>query len=377
MLSFRQQAGFRQGLLFAQSNQFADRLLDQLAILERQLARQCQAVRPVFAVGRVSDVRQAHPGRQNATAIRTFGGLGGVEIEAGIQFLEAIMLQFQFIHPEIIGDDIAGLKNVVVAVAFRLDSLRRKQQHCFAVDLEQVRTFPHVAEVRQAGVDFAHQFPFQGILGAIHQDRAGFVATLGTDDGVIDAVLLPDFGIADVVGVAFRIAGDSRRQKLREAAVRFQAGNDLVRHPFPFFRADIAGVHDVQLAVLDEAAARIDAVAVVRGVRKQRDALFIPLHEVRRSQMEPVFQAVDCAHRKPLIEKMPFAVEISEAVRIVQKACVRLDVVVLAEGGLRHPFRQFVQIVVGIIRDLFIALLARPFFHRVIPFFVCLIKQFS
>ena len=180
-----------------------------------------------------------------------------------------------------------------------------------------------------------------------------------------------------MVGVAFRIAGDSRRQKLREAAVRFQAGNDLVRHPFPFFRADIAGVHDVQLAVLDEAAARIDAVAVVRGVRKQRDALFIPLHEVRRSQMEPVFQAVDCAHRKPLIEKMPFAVEISEAVRIVQKACVRLDVVVLAEGGLRHPFRQFVQIVVGIIRDLFIALLARPFFHRVIPFFVCLIKQFS
>ncbi|MPM24322.1 hypothetical protein SDC9_70803 [bioreactor metagenome] len=155
---------------------------------------------------------------------------------------------------------------------------------------------------------------------------------MGTDDCVIDAVLLPDFGIAEVVGVAFRIAGDSRRQELREAAVFFHAGNNLVRHPFPFFRADIAGIHDVQLAVFDEGAAGIDAVAVVLGIRQQRDALILPLHEVGRSQMVPVLQAVDRAHREPLIEKMPFAVEISEAVRIVQKAGVRLDMVVLAEG---------------------------------------------
>ncbi|MPN09640.1 hypothetical protein SDC9_156931 [bioreactor metagenome] len=99
-------------------------MLDQFAILDGQLARQGQAVRPVFAVGRVRNIRQAHPGRQDAAAVRAFGGLGGVEIETGIQFLEAFMLQFQLIHPEIISDDITGLKNVVVTVAFRLQSLR-------------------------------------------------------------------------------------------------------------------------------------------------------------------------------------------------------------------------------------------------------------
>ena len=120
-------------------------------------------MRPAFAVGRVRHFRQPHPCGQDAPSVRAFRRLGRVEVEAGIQFVEAIVFQLQIVQLEVIADDIAGPEDVPVMVALWFEALRREEQYRLSVDFEQVGAFPHIAEVRQLDVQLPLQLPGQSI----------------------------------------------------------------------------------------------------------------------------------------------------------------------------------------------------------------------
>ena len=88
----------------------------------------------------------------------------------------------------------------------------------------------------------------------------------------------------------------------------------------------MARIHEIELAVLLDAAACKAAICIVRLVGKERDGLALPVYEIAARHMRPM-------HRPPLrligimlIEEMILAAEIGKAVRIVAPADARRDV---------------------------------------------------
>ena len=88
----------------------------------------------------------------------------------------------------------------------------------------------------------------------------------------------------------------------------------------------MACIHEIEPAVLLNAAARKAAIRIIRPVRVKRDGLALPVHEIAARHMSPM-------HRPPLrligimlIEEMILAAEIGKAVRIIAPADPRRDV---------------------------------------------------
>ncbi|MNE46619.1 hypothetical protein D3C80_1409660 [compost metagenome] len=94
-------------------------------------------------------LRHAHPGDQQPATIFGLGGLRRIEFEAEIQLVEGAMFEsglpiIQF------ASEIARLINVEILFGLRRQPLWATDQYLDPVQCEQVRAFPHIAEIADA-----------------------------------------------------------------------------------------------------------------------------------------------------------------------------------------------------------------------------------
>ena len=93
---------------------------------------------------------------------------------------------------------------ILIAEFLGIHALRADGENLFTVQLEVIRTLPHIAERLFRGNDF-HQFPVEQIVALIEQNRSAVIVHPRALHHIIDAVFLPDFGITDMARAVFRI----------------------------------------------------------------------------------------------------------------------------------------------------------------------------
>ncbi|MNW61190.1 hypothetical protein D3C74_392290 [compost metagenome] len=86
------------------------------------------------------------------------------------------MSKLSRLHIQWITDYITRRINITRVVQLR--SLRTEAENPLTVKFKIIRTFPHIAEIGQTGMQFANLFPFVKINGAIEHGSAGKIGTL-------------------------------------------------------------------------------------------------------------------------------------------------------------------------------------------------------
>ena len=223
---------------------------------------------------------------------------------------------------------------VEVALALRIDALRREDQRLMAVELREVRALPHEALIAvRLGHDVL-ELPVLKILRLKDEHLADLVRRLRADDRVVASLVLPDLRIAEVMILARRDvlrqlddrillrllevdAVDADREVLRLNAVRLAR---LLQ------QVDMACIEQVELAVLLDATAREAAICIVRMIREERDRLTLPVHEILTRRMCPVHRPPFGLVRVVLIEEMVLAAKVGKAIRVIAPADARRDV---------------------------------------------------
>ena len=266
--------------LAAQLLQLARRALVEAAMLQRQLARAGHGVDPAVTARRVGFfilLGYAHPAEQQAAAIFHLRRLGRVELEAGVQLAKFAVAEGRL--PVIqLTEQIAGLITVEIAFRLRRQPLRAADQHVVAVQREQVRALPHVAEftqVVQAGTgDLPQRLPVAQIAGTQQQHLAAILQVTRAEHHVPGILMTPHFRIAYVAAVALR-----QRQHRPEFAVFAPIAflsQALVSGARAVGEFHVAGVDQRDFVFRHHRRAGVTAVAVVTGARRQGDRLMFP-----------------------------------------------------------------------------------------------------
>ena len=223
---------------------------------------------------------------------------------------------------------------VEVALAFRLDALRRENQRLVAVELREIRALPHEALIAvRLGHDML-ELPVLKVFRLKDEHLAHLVGRLRADDCVVAAVVLPDLRIAEVVILTRR---DTLRQRddrillrlLEVDAIRADCESlrlDAVRLARLLQEVNVTRVEEVELAILLDAAAREAAICIVGMIRKERDWLTLPVHEILARHMCPVHRPPLGLVRIVLVEEMVLAAKVGKAVRVIAPADTRRNV---------------------------------------------------
>ena len=223
---------------------------------------------------------------------------------------------------------------VEVALALRLDALRREDQRLVAVELREVRALPHEALIAVCLGHDVLELPVLEVLRREDEHLAHLVCRLCADDRVVAALVLPDLRIAEVMILArrdvLRQLDDRILLRLLEVdavdADREILRLDAVRLARLLQQVDMACIEQVELAVLLDATAREAAICIVRMIREERDRLTLPVHEILARRMRPVHRPPLRLVRVVLIEEMVLAAKVGKAIRVIAPADARRDV---------------------------------------------------
>jgi len=188
---------------------------------------------------------------------------------------------------------------------------------------EEIRAFPHVAVARRVVVDDqrAEVVPVHQVVGTVVPDRAVLLFDRGADGHVPAVGLAPDRVVAVVAAAdAGGRLGDERVGRvLLERAHAVAAdrqtraalcADDVVVHAHP-------GVMEIHRIADAHGAAGKDAGGVVGMVGEKRERAMFPVHEITADGVAPVHVAPVGAVGVVLIEQVKHAVELHEAVRVV------------------------------------------------------------
>lgn len=321
--------------LVAQGGQFAGRLGVEDAVNYRNFPRQGQGAGPTIRVLLRRFVKGTHPAKLELAAIRSRKALGGVKVVPVIKLRrlasgEALGLVVK------LADPVTDLGGVQEPLALGLNAHWRVNQDVLPADGEKVGAFPHPAlGVLALGLDDrAAGFPVEEIGRFVEEDPAELIALmLAAEHQVVAAIVLPDFWIAEVLGVVGRGFDDRIVFVLCEMNAIVAVGQVLI---FPevvevtVAVVVMAGVEQVESPVFDDRRAG-EATAAVLGIAgDQGDRQLLPVDEVAAADVAPV-------HRPPLggvgvelVEDVVVALKVAETVRVVQPATGGRDVVVLA-----------------------------------------------
>ena len=163
-----------------------------------QLARHRHLARPAVCLLRHCALPHREPANHQAAAVRRLRDLRRVEIEAVVEDVERIVVEDArlVVH---LAEHRDRLMQVEVALAFRLDALRRENQRLVAVELREIRALPHEALIAvRLGHDML-ELPVLKVFRLKDEHLAHLVGRLRADDCVVAAVVLPDLRIAEVV----------------------------------------------------------------------------------------------------------------------------------------------------------------------------------
>ena len=306
--------------LDAQGLDLCGRAREDVPLAQGQHARQRQAVHPALLTRRVLGilVGHAHPAEQDVAAFM-LDDLRCVEVEAVVELLEFRVLHHVHAVERQVACDVAGLVDVLAVELARLESLRAEDQRIVAAEVQHVRALPHVAEVLKARLELAEILPALFRL-LVDEDRAAqlLLVSLCADDEVALAVAMEEIRIAEVARDALGAVRHDDRALL-DMAVLLQRAEALRRRAHAVILG-VAGVEDVDLALLREAAARVAAVLVVLVARPERELRHRVVDEVARPDMRPALVLVLAAKRIPLVEDMVFAIRERQAIRVVDEA---------------------------------------------------------
>ena len=265
-------------------------------------------------------------------------------------------------------DHVARLVNVVEEATLRRDVLRRNNHDVLVAEMRKARAFPHssLGIIRLGNGDDRFVVPVEEIAGLEQNDLgAGAVVDSVADNAVIFAVVVPDFGIAEVdIGdnrVVVRNVDDGIFFVLGEVDTVFGIGVALTLGDVAAARTAgridtgrigrggidaartveaLAGVHEPEFAFKFDAAAAEAAVPVVPFVtfgqraRRNCDRLVFPTAEIFARGMPPMHWTPVDGIRVVLVENVILPFVPAEAVRIVQPSAGRSNVI------LRIPFRR-------------------------------------
>ena len=148
------------------------------------------------------------------------------------------------------------------------------------------------------------------------------------------------------VAVVARVARGIRRQDdllLADGAVICQRAEALRGRAHACRVLRIAGIEHADAPGLDEAAAGVAAVLVMRVARPHRELRHRVVHEVARRRVRPALVLVLAAKRVPLVEDVRDAARVDEPVRVVDEPERHLEVepiVPAVSEWQRRPHRR-------------------------------------
>ena len=217
-----------------------------------------------------------------------------------------------------------GGMEVLVPPVLRLVPLRARKEDILAAEGEKVGALIDAARRERIPPQRADVLPLEEVGRTIEKDLPLLLRRERAHHRVIHLPALEHLGVAEVGAGAVLgelVALDDLAELLEVDAVR-RDGERL-----RLTAAEDGGVHEIELAVLDDRRARIAAVAVRRAARSERGGLELPLHEVLRGIVPPVHGVPRCAVGIELEEELILAERIAEAVRVVHPADGRHDVI--------------------------------------------------
>ena len=216
---------------------------------------------------------------------------------------------------------------VLVPPVLRLVPLRARKEDILAAEGEKVGALIDAARRERIPPQRADVLPLEEVGRTIEKDLPLLLRRERAHHGVIHLPALEHLGVAEVGAGAVLgelVALDDLAELLEVDAVR-RDGERL-----RLTAAEDGGIHEVELAVLDDPRAGIAAVAVRRAARSERGGLELPLDEVLRGIVPPVHGVPRRAVGIELEEELILAERIAEAVRVVHPADGRHDVIGMA-----------------------------------------------
>ena len=264
-----------------------------------------------------------------------------VEVEALVELLKPPVQELHALEREM-PREVARLEAILVFILFRREALRAEEQHVVAAELEQVRALPHVAELLVLRRDLAARRPVARALVLVDEHGARLVFALRAEHEVAPPVAIEDVGVA----VVARVARGIRRQDdllFRDRPVVPQRAEALRGRAHACRVLRVARVEYAHAPVLDEAAAGVAAVLVMRVARPHRELRHRVVHEVARRRVRPALVLVLAAQRVPLVEDVRDAARVDEPVRVVDEPERHLEVepiVPAVSEWKRRPHRR-------------------------------------
>ena len=222
------------------------------------------------------------------------------------------------------------------------NALGRYRQKPLAVQLKQVGAFPHIAKGFGGGngVDVV---PMQLVGAFKHQHFAMVVQCSGTQHHIVAPIQCKHFGIAHMAGQPGGIILVVHQAALVVQMDGIAAGGKADIVPAPLLDVvifagvlDIAGIVQVQHAVLHQSGAGINAMAVKRFVRVQHYGQAFPVEQIAAAHVPPVLDPSRGVKRAVLIKYMVFIADLAQPVGVVQPAHRGLNMQLLPVGIRRH-----------------------------------------
>ena len=325
-------------LLLPELTEQRQRLLDETASPDGELARQRHASLPVLLVRRVRGIRQSHPGDQHRLALilHIVGALRRVGIKPEIQHMEPALRRKGQRVPVHGADDVAVVISGIAAPREH-QMLRAEHQNFLPADVLDARALPHIAKILEPrNLQLSEEMPaVQKVLRAVDQRTAVSVLRLRAENDVILSPLPVDdnLRIALVLRVV-RMCAEQRQRILFRPAVVPELREAGIRMPRPVRIAVIPRIVQIDSIPDRHGGTGIGSPVVIRVSRHQADAQILPGDEILRYRVIPVLQPVHGAPRAPLIKQMPFIVMPDKPVRIVHQPGHRLQMKSLAIARL-------------------------------------------
>ena len=292
--------------------QLPHRRLIQAAVAKMQFPRQAHAAKPGMHTGfAAAGLPVDHPAHHDAPPIGGQRGLGGVEVQAVVDWLNLFAGKGAGPGIPVTQQRDGAVARMKLPVPVGLHLLRADQQQLFAVQREKVGTFPHSAVLVVAGIQLGDKGPVQGVGAFKQQDAAlpGLVAVACR--AVVFVVLPPDFRVSEIHRAVARRQGRGVQHRVLGDLAEIHAVADCDTLGLQFRMAGggrlHAGVHQQQLSVrgLHRCAGKASA-RVGGGIGGEGGGLPGPMQQVGGDSVAPVHGSPRIAVRVILIKQMVF-----------------------------------------------------------------------
>ena len=218
------------------------------------------------------------------------------------------------------------------------------------VQAEEIRTLPHSPESPVIFLKELHEIPMKEIRRTVEKDRPQTILKAGGEHGIEILPLPPDLGIPEIgEGKALRkpFLRDHRISLLLHKLPLYEAC-DALRLPDDLLSSvrndSVSRIHEHRISLPVQGGTPGKAAALIGFIRRHSRSLKAPVNEIRRAPLPPVHSVPVCAVRIVLIEQVvPSPIE-GKAIRIIQPACPRREMIerpLLRRDFPLHPLLIF------------------------------------